>query len=61
MFINDRYPRATNADGSPQTEADWKVEPTLREASARPSARNADHRVPASRSARGAWSAPARW
>jgi dTDP-4-amino-4,6-dideoxygalactose transaminase/acetyltransferase-like isoleucine patch superfamily enzyme len=28
MFINDRYPRATNADGSMQTEADWKVEHT---------------------------------
>lgn len=28
MFINDRYPRATNPDGSLQTEADWKVEPT---------------------------------
>lgn len=23
-FINDRYPKSTNADGSPQTEADWK-------------------------------------
>ncbi len=23
-FINDRYPRAANADGSPQTDADWK-------------------------------------
>lgn len=29
MFTNDRYPRATNADGSLQTEADWKVEATL--------------------------------
>jgi acetyltransferase-like isoleucine patch superfamily enzyme len=29
MFTNDRFPRATNPDGSPQTEADWKVEPTL--------------------------------
>lgn len=29
MFINDRHPRATNADGSLQTEADWKVETTL--------------------------------
>jgi acetyltransferase-like isoleucine patch superfamily enzyme len=29
MFINDRLPRATRADGSPQTEADWKLEPTL--------------------------------
>src|SRR5499427_5389040 len=29
MFINDLYPRATNADGDLQTEADWKVEPTL--------------------------------
>jgi len=28
MFINDRYPQAANADGSPQTEADWTVEPT---------------------------------
>jgi len=28
MFINDKYPRATAADGSPQTEADWKVVPT---------------------------------
>ena len=27
-FINDKYPRATNADGSPQSEADWKVIPT---------------------------------
>ena len=28
-FINDRYPRATNAQGSLQTEADWKCVPTL--------------------------------
>lgn len=28
-FINDIYPRATTAEGGPQTEADWKVEPTL--------------------------------
>jgi UDP-2-acetamido-3-amino-2,3-dideoxy-glucuronate N-acetyltransferase len=28
MFINDRYPRATIA-GQLQTEADWKVVPTL--------------------------------
>lgn len=28
MFINDRFPRATNADGSSQTEADWHVEIT---------------------------------
>jgi acetyltransferase-like isoleucine patch superfamily enzyme len=28
MFINDRYPRATNVDGSIQTEADWAVEKT---------------------------------
>ena len=27
-FINDKYPRATNPDGSLQTEADWKVERT---------------------------------
>ncbi len=24
-FINDKYPRATNIDGSMQSEADWKV------------------------------------
>ncbi len=29
IFINDTYPRATNAEGKLQTEADWKVEPTL--------------------------------
>jgi len=28
-FINDRFPRATNADGSSQTEADWTCIPTL--------------------------------
>jgi acetyltransferase-like isoleucine patch superfamily enzyme len=28
-FINDKYPRATNGNGEIQTEADWKVEPTL--------------------------------
>jgi acetyltransferase-like isoleucine patch superfamily enzyme len=28
MFTNDRLPRATNPDGSLQTEADWTVEPT---------------------------------
>ena len=29
MFTNDKYPRATNADGSPQSDADWQVIPTL--------------------------------
>jgi acetyltransferase-like isoleucine patch superfamily enzyme len=29
MFINDSYPRATNPNGSLQTEADWHVERTL--------------------------------
>jgi UDP-2-acetamido-3-amino-2,3-dideoxy-glucuronate N-acetyltransferase len=29
MFTNDRFPRATNDDGSPQTESDWKVTATL--------------------------------
>jgi acetyltransferase-like isoleucine patch superfamily enzyme len=28
-FINDRYPRATNADGEPQTEADWACQKTV--------------------------------
>jgi UDP-2-acetamido-3-amino-2,3-dideoxy-glucuronate N-acetyltransferase len=28
-FINDKYPRSANADGSLQTETDWKVVPTL--------------------------------
>jgi acetyltransferase-like isoleucine patch superfamily enzyme len=29
MFINDKYPRATNAAGGSQTEADWKCISTL--------------------------------
>ena len=29
MFTNDKYPRATADSGSLQTEADWKVVPTL--------------------------------
>jgi UDP-2-acetamido-3-amino-2,3-dideoxy-glucuronate N-acetyltransferase len=28
-FINDKYPRATNGDGALQSEADWKVVPTV--------------------------------
>jgi len=28
-FINDRYPRATNAAGGLQTDDDWTCEPTL--------------------------------
>ena len=29
MFINDKYPRATVADGALQTEEDWECLPTL--------------------------------
>jgi len=29
VFINDRYPAAVNADGSPQGEQDWQVVPTV--------------------------------
>jgi len=29
MFINDRFPRATNPDGGLQTEANWKCDATL--------------------------------
>jgi acetyltransferase-like isoleucine patch superfamily enzyme len=28
-FINDRFPRAANVDGSPQTERDWECIPTV--------------------------------
>jgi acetyltransferase-like isoleucine patch superfamily enzyme len=28
-FVNDSYPRATAADGSLQTEADWRVQSTV--------------------------------
>jgi acetyltransferase-like isoleucine patch superfamily enzyme len=28
-FINDKYPRSTNEDGSMQNEADWKVVETI--------------------------------
>src|SRR5215831_16515782 len=27
VFINDRFPRATNPDGSARTETDWTIEP----------------------------------
>ena len=33
-FINDKFPRATNADGSMQSEADWKVVETIVEKNA---------------------------
>jgi acetyltransferase-like isoleucine patch superfamily enzyme len=29
MFTNDLFPRATNPDGSPQTDADWKLVETF--------------------------------
>jgi acetyltransferase-like isoleucine patch superfamily enzyme len=29
VFINDKYPRATTETGALQTEADWKVVPTI--------------------------------
>jgi UDP-2-acetamido-3-amino-2,3-dideoxy-glucuronate N-acetyltransferase len=29
QFINDRYPRATNPDGTPQTDVDWTLERTI--------------------------------
>ena len=29
QFINDRYPRATRPDGTPQTEDDWTLERTV--------------------------------
>jgi UDP-2-acetamido-3-amino-2,3-dideoxy-glucuronate N-acetyltransferase len=29
MFTNDLFPRATNSDGSPQTEANWNVIETI--------------------------------
>ena len=29
VFINDKYPRATTDSGALQTEADWKVVPTI--------------------------------
>jgi UDP-2-acetamido-3-amino-2,3-dideoxy-glucuronate N-acetyltransferase len=29
MFTNDKFPRATNADGTPQSEKDWSVVPIL--------------------------------
>ena len=29
VFINDRRPRATNEDGTPQCEEDWQLEPTI--------------------------------
>jgi UDP-2-acetamido-3-amino-2,3-dideoxy-glucuronate N-acetyltransferase len=34
MFVNDRYPRAANADGTPKTADDWHCEATIVEAGA---------------------------
>ena len=34
MFINDRRPRATRADGTLQTDDDWPLEPTVVEGEA---------------------------
>ncbi|MCW1922889.1 N-acetyltransferase [Luteolibacter arcticus] len=34
MFVNDRFPRAANADGSPKNSDDWTCESTLVEAGA---------------------------
>jgi len=34
MFINDRFPRASNPNGTLQTEADWEVVPTTIETGA---------------------------
>ncbi len=34
MFTNDKYPRATNSDGSVQSDADWEVIPTVVKAGA---------------------------
>jgi acetyltransferase-like isoleucine patch superfamily enzyme len=34
VFINDSFPRSTNASGELQTEADWKVERTVVKAGA---------------------------
>ena len=33
-FINDRYPRAVNTDGTPQGEADWECQATVVKAGA---------------------------
>ncbi|HYD03344.1 MAG TPA: acyltransferase [Alphaproteobacteria bacterium] len=29
IFINDKYPKSVNADGTKQSDGDWKVIPTL--------------------------------
>lgn len=29
IFVNDKYPRATNPDGALQSEVDWQVVPTV--------------------------------
>ena len=60
MFTNDRYPRATNRDGSLQTEADWKVVQTRVKRGASIGS-NATIVCGRRRSAKARWSAPARW
>jgi UDP-2-acetamido-3-amino-2,3-dideoxy-glucuronate N-acetyltransferase len=34
MFVNDRYPRAANSDGTPKTSDDWHCEATIVETGA---------------------------
>ena len=43
VFINDRRPRATNADGSSKSDADWLMERTLVAAARLNRQRRGDH------------------
>ena len=56
MFTNDKYPRATNPDGSSQSDADWQVVPTL--VSAEQASARTQPSLPALPLARMPWSAP---
>ena len=57
VFANDRFPRATNPDGTLKSDDDWTVEPTL--VAAAPASAPAPSSCPASRSAPRRWSPPA--
>ena len=60
MFTNDLHPRAVNADGSLQTDADWTAGADAGQAAGLDRQQRHDP-VPASPSAKARWSAPARW
>ena len=58
-FVNDRHPRACNADGTPKGSSDWKLEPRTSKTTRRSARVRRSCVAYASGAAR--WSVPAPW